>query len=47
LQLRNLVEHFVIVDVTQPEDMVAGKVTALVREFYAAKTCHVAQVQHG
>jgi thymidylate kinase len=47
LQLRNLVDHFVLVDVTQPEEVVAGKVTALIQDFYFAKARKIPQVQHG
>jgi thymidylate kinase len=47
LQLRDLVEHFVTVDATQPEDLVASEVAALVRDFYAARMRKAAQVQHG
>lgn len=38
LQLRDLVEHFEVIDVTQPEDVVASQVTQLVQDFYRAQS---------
>jgi thymidylate kinase len=34
LQLRSLVPHFVVVDATQPEEVVAAEVVGIVRDFY-------------
>jgi thymidylate kinase len=47
LRLRDLVKHFVTVDVTQPEEVVARKVTEVIQEFYYAKMGEMAPVQHG
>jgi thymidylate kinase len=38
LQMRSLVEHFAVVDASQPEDHVAHHVTELIWDFYKAKT---------
>ena len=47
LQLANLVEHFVVVDVTQPEDVVASQVTQLVQDFYRARSGGLQKVPNG
>jgi thymidylate kinase len=47
LQLANLVANFVVVDVTQPENVVAEQVTALVQDFYAARSGSLQRVQNG
>ena len=38
LQLSDMVANFVVGDVTQPEDAVAAQGTALVEDFYAARS---------
>jgi thymidylate kinase len=47
LPLATLVENFVLVDVSQPEETVARQVTELVRDFYFARSATKAQGQHG
>jgi thymidylate kinase len=46
LQLQSLVEHFVVVDVTQPEEVVAGQVKELVQNFYLLQQRKIPQAQH-
>jgi hypothetical protein len=46
LQLQSLVEHFVVVDVTQPEEIVASQVKELVQNFYLLKRRSIPQAQH-
>ena len=47
LQLADLVEHFVVVDVTQPEDVVAAQVTQIVQDFYRARSGGLQKVANG
>jgi thymidylate kinase len=47
LQLQHLVKNFVIVDVTQPEDVVAAQVLQLVEDFCEAKGKSLRMVSNG
>ena len=47
LQLAGLVQHFVVVDVTQPEDVVAAQVTQIVQDFYRARSGGLQKVTNG
>ncbi len=47
LQLAGLVQHFVVVDVTQPEDVVANQVTQIVQDFYRARSGGLQKVPNG
>lgn len=46
LQLAPLVPNFVVVDVTQPEDVVAAQVTAIVHNFYQSRQRKLPEARH-